>query len=77
MPIEIKAYECEYCGKISRSRSNAKSHEARCHWNPKNLACASCGNSDDFYCHKLGENLRVKGGLKSGCESWSPRENEA
>jgi hypothetical protein len=45
MPKEITAWECEYCHRMYlKTKKSVASHEAFCYWNPKNRACAACGN---------------------------------
>nr|DAK10581.1 MAG TPA: Transcriptional repressor CTCF/DNA Complex factor zinc finger protein-DNA [Caudoviricetes sp.] len=41
---EIKAYQCAYCRKYSKSKSVMKKHESKCFHNPITKACATCGN---------------------------------
>jgi len=47
---EIKAYMCEYCEKILKTRSGIKKHEDKCFANPREKACRTCENfySDDW-----------------------------
>lgn len=42
--IEIKAYQCKFCKKYSRSKSVMKKHESKCYHNPVTKACATCAN---------------------------------
>lgn len=41
---EIKAYQCDYCKKYGKSKSNIKRHEGECFHNPITKACATCAN---------------------------------
>lgn len=41
---EIKAYQCKYCKKYSKSKSVIRNHESECFHNPKTKACATCEN---------------------------------
>ena len=41
---EIKAYQCAYCKKYSKSKSVMKKHESKCFYNPITRACATCAN---------------------------------
>lgn len=40
--IEIKAYQCDFCKKYGKSKSNIKKHEETCFHNPVTKACATC-----------------------------------
>lgn len=42
--FEIKAYQCEYCKKYSKSKSVMKKHELKCFHNPITKSCATCAN---------------------------------
>lgn len=42
----IKAYQCDFCNKILKSRSGMKSHEDRCFSNPTTKSYITCGNLD-------------------------------
>ena len=39
---EIKAFQCEFCGKVYKNMSSAKRHEKKCFANPINKACRAC-----------------------------------
>lgn len=39
---EIKAFCCEFCGKILQTRSGMWKHEKNCFYNPKRKACIIC-----------------------------------
>jgi len=40
---EVKAYRCEYCGKVYLRKGNCKKHEHFCYHNPKNARpCYDC-----------------------------------
>ena len=39
---EIKAYECEYCGKVYKLKNSCGRHEQKCFANPLNKACRTC-----------------------------------
>lgn len=45
---EVTAYTCDFCPKLRRklylTDRGVKWHENRCFHNPKNRACAGCGN---------------------------------
>lgn len=41
---EIKAYQCAYCKKYSKSKSVIKKHETECFHNPVTKSCATCAN---------------------------------
>lgn len=41
--VSITVYECEFCGKISKSKSGIKTHEKFCRKNPENKTyCYEC-----------------------------------
>ena len=42
MPIEVKAYQCQWCRKVSRTMAGIINHEARCHANPEFNDCRNC-----------------------------------
>ena len=42
---EIKAYQCEYCKKISRTKTGIKLHEKKCSANPEANNCKNCVNA--------------------------------
>ena len=39
---EIKAYKCEYCGKLYSEKKSCQNHEKRCYHNPETRSCMSC-----------------------------------
>lgn len=39
---EIKAFKCEFCGKVYEKIVTCKSHEYKCYFNPRTKSCASC-----------------------------------
>ena len=41
---KVEAYQCDYCTKYGKSRSNIGQHEKSCFHNPENKACATCSN---------------------------------
>ena len=42
MPFETKAYQCNFCRKVSRTRAGAERHENACKWNPARRSCHTC-----------------------------------
>lgn len=42
MAIEVKSWECEYCGKRYKTKSSARAHEKKCFANPAMKACRTC-----------------------------------
>lgn len=42
--FEIKAYQCVFCKKYSRSKSVMKKHELKCFHNLDTKSCATCAN---------------------------------
>lgn len=42
--IEIKAYNCDYCKKYSKSKGAMTKHERVCYHNPATRSCATCKN---------------------------------
>ncbi len=46
MPHEIKAYKCDYCNKVSRTKAGILSHEVACRLNPNNRYCHTCKHCD-------------------------------
>lgn len=42
MPIEIKAWKCRWCNKVSRTKSGIMLHEDRCRSNPDFKCCTNC-----------------------------------
>jgi hypothetical protein len=41
MPIEVKAYRCEFCGRVYLTKQ-VDVHEAKCFKNPARRACKTC-----------------------------------
>jgi hypothetical protein len=39
---EIKAFKCEFCGKVYQNERTCKAHEYKCYFNPRTRSCASC-----------------------------------
>jgi hypothetical protein len=39
---EIKAYQCEWCNKITKSKSGINKHENKCYKNPSLKSCYNC-----------------------------------
>jgi hypothetical protein len=39
---EVKAYQCQFCKKISRTLQGIKLHEEACRFNPEKNHCANC-----------------------------------
>jgi hypothetical protein len=39
---EIKAFKCEFCGKVYQNEGTCKAHEYKCYFNPRTRSCASC-----------------------------------
>jgi len=62
--FEIKAYECEHCGKISRHKSSIKRHEKRCYHNEETRSCITCWKLEAGKCELCKEKLRT------GCPDW-------
>lgn len=58
MPIERKAWQCEYCSKKAHTKRTIVLHEKRCWWNPAYRGCTLCDHcqeatdtiKDDFGC---------------------------
>lgn len=46
---EIKAYQCEYCGKIYKTKRSAIDHSYICLLDPNNKGCWSCNNLIEDY----------------------------
>lgn len=42
MPIKVKAYKCQWCNRVSRTKSGIIQHEKRCHSNPEFKCCENC-----------------------------------
>lgn len=42
MPIEVKAWQCQYCRRVSRTLSGIKLHEQSCKINPEKNNCQNC-----------------------------------
>ena len=42
MPIEVKAWKCRWCNKVSRTKSGIMLHEDRCRSNPDFNCCENC-----------------------------------
>lgn len=42
MATKIEAYKCQWCNKISATKSGIKNHENNCHFNPEFNCCANC-----------------------------------
>ena len=43
---QIVAYECKWCGKISRTKSGIANHERYCHGNPEFNCCQNCKHAE-------------------------------
>lgn len=71
---EVKAYQCDYCGKKYHSKSAMIKHENNCFYNEANETCGSCIYNDFGRCfHKL----KKKGELPIlNCEKWELNEIE-
>lgn len=41
---EIKAYQCDFCKRISKTKGFMTEHEKECYLNPISRACETCGN---------------------------------
>jgi len=41
---EIKAFKCDFCKKILRSKSGMYLHENKCFYNPDSKSCVTCEN---------------------------------
>lgn len=39
---DIKAYKCEYCGKVLETYSGMYKHEKKCFWNYSTKSCVTC-----------------------------------
>jgi hypothetical protein len=39
---QITAFECEYCGKILKTKHAMKTHEPKCFVNPESKSCITC-----------------------------------
>jgi len=75
----ITAYQCEHCRtKVYAHRSSARSHELRCFWNPRQMACASCEHRDEEirFCTRLDLDLSSRKNLKHHCISWAKKQEE-
>jgi hypothetical protein len=50
--IDVIAYKCNHCRKISEDKGYIKQHEKKCYYNPDTQSCATCkylifGNIED------------------------------
>lgn len=81
MPIEVKAYQCEFqCGRRALiSKSGMKEHEKVCFKNPVNRACQTCahdkGHSYDSNVKLYVTHCEERGRVFSTdhCSIWSPK----
>lgn len=76
--IEVKAYQCTYCGKKRFSKSGMKAHEQNCFFNETKKACVSCSYFKSSYdsrtCLKQQD---LSGKLKNGCRLWASIDEHA
>lgn len=84
MPIEIKAYSCQFkCGHRVLSKKRAMfDHESRCFHNPAMKACQTCRHfepatggtfeepGEDWWCAAFEETFDAMGGRKFLCSRW-------
>ena len=45
---EIKAYRCDYCGKLGAEEDVVQSHEKVCGHNPERMTCITCEWAYDY-----------------------------
>jgi hypothetical protein len=50
---EIKAYQCDHCGKVNKTKAYIKRHEKKCHRNVETKSCITCQNSGYKYSPKM------------------------
>ncbi len=86
--IEIKAYQCSFCGYYKKTKQSVLRHEVTCYHDPENRACASCNEnifSEEYYetekectnnyCNKR-EVFLIKRELRYGCPIWEPKNKD-
>lgn len=62
---EIRAYNCDFCKKYSKSKAYMRHHEKHCYSNPAMKACYACAN---FYqeIHKAGSIVHTRPACTAG-----------
>lgn len=67
---QIKAYKCDYCGKVVQTKSYMKKHESICFWNIVTNSCITCANLEQVEYANFCKKKNIKFSLKTNCPVW-------
>ena len=79
---QVRAFQCEGCGELIRSKASATAHNKHCEAVPENRACFTCANRtkpgfDRFFrMHCKLDLIEIGRQYMMHCPSWQAKEEK-